>query len=219
MKVGFSFEEHAKEFDKHINQSIRGYSDFVDDVVQISNFFIESGTSVVDIGSSSGLLLRKMMDSNDSEKPAKYFGIEPVKEFENLSDAKIVHCNFSDVFMEKESCSFVTSLMTIQFLSHQERRTVFNTVHDWLAPGGAFVFSEKCDMIDAKTNEILQNLLINSKREFFEAEDIMEKDVGLRFSMHRSRADELIKQALAAGFRSCETIWMNRRFVGFIAIK
>lgn len=140
MTVGFSFAEHAEEFDKHINQSIRGYSDFVDDVVQISNFFIEPETSVVDIGSSSGLLLRKMMESNSSEIPAKYFGIEPVKQFENLSNAKIKNCKFSDVFMEKESCSFVTALMTIQFLSYRERRDIFKTVHDWLTPSGAFVF-------------------------------------------------------------------------------
>lgn len=74
-------------------------------------------------------------------------------------------------------------------------------------------------MIDTKTNEILQNLLISSKREFFEADEIIAKDFDLRFSMHRCRVDELTKRALAAGFRSCETIWMNRRFVGFIAIK
>ena len=215
--TGFKFEEKAKDFDNHINRSIHGYSDFVDDVVQISRFFIESDSNVVDIGSSSGLLLSRLGLSK--KESVQYFGIEPVEQFDNLSNATIIKSNFNDVTFVNESCSFVTSMMTIQFLSKSERECIFNKVHGWLGAGGAFVFAEKTDIEDSKVNEILQNLTINSKRDFFSDGELLDKDYQLQVSMRRSTSDDLINRALAAGFRSCERIWMNRRFVGFIAIK
>ena len=43
----FSFTNYAEEFDEHINQSIRGYSNLRDDIVSISRYFIEDDTNVI----------------------------------------------------------------------------------------------------------------------------------------------------------------------------
>ena len=217
-ETSFKFEDHADEFDNHIDKSIVGYTGFVDDTVKISRFFIEPKTNVVDIGSSTGLFLKKMANYNKI-KSVEYFGIEPVEAFGEVEGVTILPDEFDNVDFKDNSCSFVTSLMTIQFLNIHERTKIFNEVYKWLTPGGAFVFAEKLDMQDSKVNEILQNLVIEDKRQTFNDSEILDKDFGLRSVMHRGRADDFIYQAYDAGFKTCELIWQNRRFAGFVAIK
>ena len=50
----FTFAHREEGFDKHIEQSIRGYSDLIQDVISLSRHFIEDNTNVVDIGCSTG---------------------------------------------------------------------------------------------------------------------------------------------------------------------
>ena len=47
-------------FDEHINKSIRGYQDLWDDILKFSKYFVEDGTTVIDIGCSTGRLLKAM---------------------------------------------------------------------------------------------------------------------------------------------------------------
>ena len=50
-EVKFSFSNFSTHFDEHINKSIRGYSDLRNDVVKISEYFVENDTTVMDLGS------------------------------------------------------------------------------------------------------------------------------------------------------------------------
>ena len=57
----FTFATREEGFDNHIDTSIRGYNDLWQDVVDISQYFVENGTSVVDIGCSTGKMLKSMI--------------------------------------------------------------------------------------------------------------------------------------------------------------
>ena len=61
-EVKFSFSNSSTHFDEHINKSIRGYSDLRNDVVKISEYFVENDTTVMDLGCSQGSLLRRMKE-------------------------------------------------------------------------------------------------------------------------------------------------------------
>mgnify|MGYP001194904524 CR=1 FL=1 len=50
----FTFAHSQEGFDEHIDWSIRGYSDLLDDVINLSPYFVENNTKVVDIGCSTG---------------------------------------------------------------------------------------------------------------------------------------------------------------------
>ena len=52
--VDFTFAHREEGFDEHIEKSIRGYSQLMDDVISLSRYFIEDETKVVDIGCSTG---------------------------------------------------------------------------------------------------------------------------------------------------------------------
>ena len=78
----FTFATREEGFDQHIEQSIRGYSNLWNDVLQLSRYFVEDHTNVVDIGCSTGKLLTSMIDQNDSFAPlANYNGVEVEEDF------------------------------------------------------------------------------------------------------------------------------------------
>lgn len=217
----FKFSEHAVGFDDHIDKSIIDYTAFTLDVVKMSRFFIESNTKVIDIGCSTGNLLSRMKEYNLKDNSIDYIGIEPVSEFEIPQDIKIYGKEFGKCLTEYDlsNASLVTSMMTIQFMNTHERQCIFDEVYKCLIPGGAFIFAEKTDMESSKINEILQNLTTESKRNHFSDSEILDKDYGLRNTMHRSTSSNLILRAKRAGFSHVEQIWQKRRFAGFVAIK
>ena len=79
----FSFKNYADEFDAHIEKSIRGYSDLREDVIGMSKYFLESGTSVLDIGCSEGTLLERMAE----ESP--------------VAGVNFIGCEIEDAFVEQ----------------------------------------------------------------------------------------------------------------------
>jgi len=78
----FSFATEKIGFDEHIRLSIRGYDDLWNDILKFSRYFIEDRTIVIDIGCSTGKLLKGMDKHNkDHAKNCSYIGIEMEKQF------------------------------------------------------------------------------------------------------------------------------------------
>ena len=72
----FTFAQREEGFDNHIEHSIRGYTDLVNDVLKISEYFVENNSEVIDIGCSTGKLLKSMINQNTFAPSARYIGIE-----------------------------------------------------------------------------------------------------------------------------------------------
>ena len=73
-------------FDEHIEKSIRGYSQLMDDVVSLSRHFVENATNVVDIGCSTGKMTKvtSLIDYNlDHIDGVEFIGIEIADGFQN----------------------------------------------------------------------------------------------------------------------------------------
>ena len=60
--VDFTFAHREEGFDEHIEKSIRGYSQLIDDVISLSRYFIEDETNVIDIGCSTGKMTKDIID-------------------------------------------------------------------------------------------------------------------------------------------------------------
>ena len=73
----FTFAHRDEGFDNHIEKSIRGYNNLHDDVVNLSRYYVEDFTNVVDIGSSTGKTIEAMAIQNEKIAPAvNYMGVE-----------------------------------------------------------------------------------------------------------------------------------------------
>ena len=154
----FTFAHRQEGFDEHIDWSIRGYSDLLDDVVSLSRYFVEADTNVVDIGCSTGKLTARILEHNHEACPdAHYVGVEVAEGslvilqigrlnlMKSYPDTSVNFIEDDIRNYEFKNCSLITSLFTLQFMPYSCREEVIDNIYDGLNEGGAFIFGEKID--------------------------------------------------------------------------
>ena len=223
----FTFAQREEGFDNHIEHSIRGYSNLWNDVLKYSEYFVDDEASVVDVGCSTGKLLKAMIGQNTFAPKANYFGIEVEEDFfptyeadeKEFSNLKYFKGDVRD--FEFNNCSLVTSIFTLQFIPEAARTSVIRQIYNGLNPGGAFIFAEKTVSECARINEIRTFTYYDYKREHFTSDDILNKERQLRHMMKLNTRNELINKCATVGFcfQKIESFWQNYGFAAFIAIK
>ena len=151
----FTFAHREEGFDVHINNSIRGYSDLLQDTISLSRYFIEDNTIVLDIGCSTGKLTEAMLKHNiDHCASAKWVGVEIADGFKKDLDkrqAKLIkeghnvefkHPVDIKKYRDWGNTSLVTSIFTLQFMSKKDRMEIIKNIYAGLNEGGAFIFAE-----------------------------------------------------------------------------
>jgi tRNA (cmo5U34)-methyltransferase len=230
----FTFAHREEGFDEHIEHSIRGYSNLLDDVVQYSRYFVEDDTNVVDIGCSTGKFTQMMLEANqDFCCDAHYIGVEIAEGFHNdllkrQENINKLHPWASTEFLfedvrdyEFENCSLITSIFTLQFMPPRHRQEVIRRIYEGLNTGGAFIFGEKTVCQDPRLQNMMTFNYYDYKRKNFDTEDIMDKEKTLRHMMKPNTWDEIVNNLIEAGFwgDKIQPFWRNHTFVGAIAIK
>ena len=224
----FTFAHREEGFDEHIEKSIRGYSNLLEDVISLSRYFVEDGTSIVDIGCSTGKLTKAMIEYNEDHcSDGNYIGIEIAegffKDLENRADELKKHQ--VDFILDDirnydfENCSLVTSIFTLQFMPKKDRLNVMKNVYKGLNDGGAFIFAEKTICQNALVQDMITFNYYDYKRKSFDTEDIMDKERTLRHMMKPNTWEEIEMNLAKAGFSDVQPFWRNHAFVGALAIK
>jgi tRNA (cmo5U34)-methyltransferase len=228
----FTFAHREEGFDEHIDKSIRGYADLLDDVISLSRYFVEDATNVYDIGCSTGKLTQRMLEANqDFCAEANYVGIEiadgfyddmlrrqdHIGEIHPWASVDLRHEDVRNTSLE--NASLVTSIFTLQFMSKKDRRETIQRIYDSLNEGGAFIFSEKVVCENANFQDMLTFNFYDFKRKAFATEDIMDKERTLRSMLKPSTWTEIREMMWDAGFYEVQPFWQNHMFVGGICIK
>ena len=231
MSYDFTFAHSPEGFDNHIDNSIRGYSNLLEDVVAYSRYFVEDNTNVVDVGCSTGKLTKMILEGNQSHLYAHYVGIELSPSFYDALDER-----YDEVFKKHrwsslewvkhdvnnytfKNCSLVTSLFTLQFMSKVSRLGVIKKIYEGLNEGGAFIFAEKLICETAFFQEMMTFNHYDYKRKVFTPEQIMNKEIQLRDMLKPNTWNELNTMLKEAGFKHTQIFWRNHQFVGAIAVK
>ena len=227
----FTFAHREEGFDNHIEKSIRGYSDLMNDVISLSRYFVEDNTNTVDIGCSTGKNTKAMMEYNSDHSPdANFIGIEIADGFEQdlkdrkkeLNDAGLYNVEFimKDIRRYQiTNANLVTSIFTLQFMPKRDRKEVISGIYAGLNDGGAFIFAEKTICESALVQDMITFNYYDYKRKSFEAEDIMDKEQTLRNIMKPMTWKDIENMVTNAGFGTVQPFWRNHAFVGAIAIK
>ncbi|AEC53095.1 methyltransferase domain-containing protein [Synechococcus phage S-CRM01] len=231
MTYDFTFAQSQEGFDNHIDHSIRGYSNLLEDTVAFSRYFVEDHTKVVDIGCSTGKLTKMIIAENPNRQYAQYVGVELAGSFYDDMDNryKEVRKDHPSAILEFvrgdirnydfKNCSLVTSIFTLQFMPKTDRQEVINRIYGGLNEGGAFIFAEKLMCEDAFFQELLTFNYYDFKRKSFTPEEIMNKEKQLRDMLKPNTWGELNRMVLSAGFHATQIFWRNHQFVGVIALK
>jgi len=226
-KLPFSFANYADDFDQHIERSIRGYGNLIEDCVELSQYFVENGTVVCDIGCSTGRMLAAIRERNHERAPtARYIGLDIEPGFRRhwtQLEGSNIRFMVQDIlaFEDFFDLSLVTSVFTLQFLPERYRREVCRRVFEGLVPGGAFIVAEKTFAKVSKIQDMLTSLYLHYKRRHFSDEDILDKEKSLRDKMKPGREDDLIRLLTEVGFKAdaIEPFWRSHMFAAYLCVK
>ena len=224
--VDFSFQDHAKDFDDHIERSIPCYHELVQTCVRLSRRFVQPGTTVVDVGCSTGHLLASIQESNKVARPdINYAGVDCVPDFsvhwgrlEN-ENVRFEVCDARS-YLGFKNVSLAYSLFTIQFIRPADKMCLLRRIYDGLVDGGALIIAEKTLADTARLQDAMAFPYYDFKLEQgFSEKELLDKERSLRGLMNLWTEAEL-KQALRrVGFREIEPIWRNFAFIGILALK
>lgn len=193
-KCGWEFNESvAKDFDNHVSASVPGYEWFHDYIVRLAEFYIEDNDSILDIGCSTGTLLRDIK-RNLSNRDFYIAGVDKSSSMielakSNLQDPKVKFfdgdiLDFFDFTDDSTKMSFITIVLTLQFLSYEDRLKVLKTCHSRLKDSGVVVVVEKIIQEDGHMQKMFDEIYQEMKFENgLSKESLFDKTLSLRGKM------------------------------------
>ena len=218
-------------FESHISKSVPGYATGHKYISFLSDYFISSGSTVYDIGCSTGNLIRELSDYNHKKSNINFIGIEPIlnfeKEFKKSTSSEDINKTHNFEFLsslieecELNECDLVTSYYTIQFIKPKYRQKIINMIYSKLTWGGGFFFFEKVRGIDARFHEMINLAYLEYKSlGGYTNDEIIAKMFSLKGVLEPYSSKENFNFLERAGFKDATTIYKNLCFEGILAIK
>ena len=217
----FSFNT-INNFDNHIEREITGYKILLDLVTKMIPYFVESNTSIIDIGASTGKLLKKVeKEILKNKQNIKLIAIEPNNNFyQHYTDTNLIHIQQGvDSQTRFDNASIITSIFTLQFLPVAERFSIIKNIYNGLNLNGAFIFCEKVYSSDSHIQDVINSIHLSIKNEHSSIETINNKNKVLKLILRplsEAQNKELLRKA---GFKRVETFWRVNNFMAFLAVK
>jgi len=211
----FSFDT-IDDFDDHIEQSIPNYHLLSDAIRDLSTFFVRPDTAVVDIGCSTGKLLRSI--SHSGEKVGIDISAHLLPESDDQTEFILDDLTQMNRYCRK-SASLFLSVFTLQFIASEHRRSIVAKIYDELVMGGAFIWAEKVQEPKGRYELIMNNAYYDFKRKKFTPVQIMNKERDLRCLMKPNESFENQEIAFDAGFTEGICFWKFFNFEAWLYIK
>lgn len=215
----------VKVFDKHISSSVPLYDKAHDLIVKMSDYFIKDDSNIIDIGSSTGTLIKSLSQRHLAKSKVRYIGIESEKEMVKASNKKIHKKNIKFVNKKIENFKLpkndmISSVYTIQFINPSKRQQIYKKIYNSLNWGGAFFLFEKVRGPDARFQDIITGTYNDYKLDVgYNFEEISIKTQSLRGVLEPFSTNGNLDLLKRAGFKDIMIIFKYICFEGFLAIK
>lgn len=223
-KKDFSFGDYAETFDAHIRASIPGFQQLVDYTMDRSVTYVQRGTTVVDVGCSTGRTLAAIRRVNQAARPdVDYLGIDIEPRFRPCWEKHSFmnfRCEVGDALTHPfDNVSLACCIMTLLFLRPADKLPLLKRVRSSMVGGGALLIAEKTLAETSRQESDAQAAYLDFKRrQGFRAEDILQKQSSLRGQMTKMTERELRRTLFSAGFRDVEPYWRGHMFVALVAL-
>lgn len=220
--MGFSFDT-IKDFDKHIGDSICHYDLLHKSIVNISSYFLRDKSQYIDLGCTTGSLIKKIKDTNPKIKAIGFDNESSNLQFkdsfefynEDLRHKSYILRNIAD----GNKIDLISSVFTLQFIEPSYRGNILKDVYKSLSVGGAFILCEKVYQKSGVFQEIFNFAHYDFKNENFSYEEILNKQKDLRKMMFPLTESENIEHLESVGFTKIEPFFKSLSFVGWLCIK
>jgi len=215
-----------KNFDEHINSSIPLYLLCHKLGLEISDFFLEEKSKIIDLGCSTGTFINKL-NARHNKKNLQIIGYDAVKKMttaakRNNKNNKNIKILNKDIVKYKlpNKIDLITSFFTLSFIKPADRQLIFNKIFESLNWGGGLIFFDKVRAPDARFQDIMSQVYINYKMDRnFSAEEIINKSNSLKGVLEPYSTKENYLFLKRAGFKDYMSIFKCITFEGFLAIK
>ncbi|MDY7020342.1 MAG: methyltransferase [Cyanobacteriota bacterium] len=222
----WSFGGNVPEtFDSHVSRSVPQYRQGHEIVVSLSDFFIRPGSTIYELGCSTGELTRQIGEAN-KDRDVSIIGLEiesamveaAKQKTSNLAGVEIRQANIVDA--ELGSADLIISYYTIQFIRPTVRQLVFDKIYNSLNWGGGFLLFEKVRASDARFQDMMSLLYTDFKlQQGFSEQEIVNKSRSLKGVLEPFSTQGNIDLMRRAGFVDIMTVFKHLCFEGFLAIK
>ena len=208
-------------FNEHIRKSIPLYDDIQKDIADMSVYFSQSGSNIIDIGTSTGNLINKLYTLNNNRN-INFIGIDNETDMINncLNQYKNINFKLCDALdYDYTNSSIVTSMLSLQFMSKNKRKSLIENIYKGLNEDGVLFIVEKVknDIIDI--HDIYNDIYYDFKRLNLNDTEILDKNMSIRGIMKPLTLKENIEMLENAGFEKIDIFFKKLNFVGIISIK
>tara|TARA_B100000780_G_C21092595_1_gene440403 strand:+ start:289 stop:1002 length:714 start_codon:yes stop_codon:yes gene_type:complete len=223
---GWSFNSIEKKFDKHILKSVPFYNQFHEISLKLSEFFITDDAKILDIGCSTGTFLIDLSKKYPKKNyKINFLGIDPVSSMiknakSKNKDSRIKFLKKSIFDLKKKNYTFISAILTLQFISPSQRQKAYTIIYKSLNVGGGLIIFEKVRAAHSKNEEINVGAYNDFKRSNgFSEKEINQKALSLRGKMECYTPEENTKLLKNAGFSKIFRIFKWFGFEGVLCIK
>jgi tRNA (cmo5U34)-methyltransferase len=196
------------------------YEEFHNSIINMSKFFIEDNTNILDVGTSTGELLMKL----PYNPTCRYIGIDTEKGMINKAQEKLEDkyelqvgniLNYNIV-----NCSLITMVLVLQFIKNKDKQIALQNIYNSLNKGGAFIFVDKIKTPVLDIHDMYNDSYYDFKRENGLTDtEIIDKNVSLRGVQKCLTVEENIQLIKNVGFKNLDIFLKYNNFVGIIALK
>ena len=226
-KANWKFDkEIVNIFDSHVRKSVPLYDNFHNIIGDLSEWFVEDNTNVYDIGASTGIGLNNLI-SHHINKKVNYIGVDSSAEMLKKARNNLKNCNvtlingdITNSDIEIYNASFITSILTLQFIPRRKRIQVIKKAYKGLNKGGALVIVEKVIGNNARFDEMFIELYHDFKlSNGLSEKEVFAKSKAIRGVMSPNTMQENIDILKEVGFKDIDIFFKWCNFAGIIAVK
>lgn len=216
----------AEVFPDMLSRSIPDYENMRDLEFRMARNFLQPFSNVLDIGCSTGLSSRMLVDCEEAQKCD--FTLVDVsipmlrrckKEYEGDKRVDVMYWDIREG-CPIQRCSVIISCLTLQFVPLEYRQKVVSSIYGSLQHGGALFLVEKvlgnsCVIDDAMVREYYTIKQGNGYSE----KQIKDKRTALTGTLVPLTSEWNESMLRNAGFTMVDTFWRYLNFCGIIAVK
>jgi tRNA (cmo5U34)-methyltransferase len=228
----FEFNEDvANIFDDMLLRSVPAYLEQQNLIEIIAKRFWQSGTSIVDLGSSLGTTLINVGKSIDQVNQligydnsramiARAVDRSAASNMGHRIDFRFADLNGDLQDLQLENSSVVTLCWTLQFIRPLQRDFLIRRIYESLVDGGVLVVAEKVLINDSEMNRFFIDFYYDFKRaNGYSDKEILKKREALENVLIPYRFEENLELFRRNGFETVETFFQWFNFAGFLCVK
>jgi tRNA (cmo5U34)-methyltransferase len=228
----FAFDAQVTEvFDDMVRRSVPLYNEQQQLVQHLGEAFWIPGTSVYDLGCSTGTTLVNLCRRIGTG--GRFVGYDNSSHMINLARIKMrqqglethVEIREGDLNgplsdLPLDNASVVTVCWVLQFIQPEKREALVRWIHNSLINGGALIVTEKIKPDDAQFEHLFADQYQAYKmRNDYSREEILRKDLSLKNVLVPYSLRKNLDLFQRGGFEVVTTIFQWLQFAGFLCVK